>query len=826
MASNIKPPLKARLGKAALTTAKSTGKVLAKGTVAGGALAYGVGKTAASNVTNSLIGATGMGVAGQTLTNSKQGYNFVMRPFRTKAQAARASARVKGGAGGVGGIDGVIDLLTDISSSNEAISKNTSSQLDFMNSVQAPWMTATSAVLGGMLQVLQQMTTDSFRSRENSIEAGNQTPSAATSNQPNVKSGLGGISAAIGAAAGAMAGAGLASNDNSPGAQISSIIDQVTDGAKMGAGIAIGESVIAGLRSKLALKAAGIAGVIVTAAIDGVATAVNAEKWDTRTVSAAVGGAIAGQDQSWQSMISNTLKGGAAGMFVGSFVPIPIVGTLAGGIIGATLGAVANAIGPEKIAKWSDEAITTFGGVADMVFGTKFILDPVKLKTHNDETQAKIDSATNDLITTNDQLAKKHSELLAAEKSGNQLVIDSLNQQITILENRKNTQQSDMNTLKSELTQGIANYERSQTDYIKGVRQFWGDLSNFLAGKKMGSDFDMINNLELDRRSAELKNTQTINRGAKGDKQETQKDRDQRAAMDQLRAGLANRQSPDQVQSKQWSPRQGEDLILPFQGRTPVTRMPVGPPVLPDHLRGSANVGSIYGSQPIGPRYKTNREDLVLPFWGTNPVNAQQLHNPVLPDHLRGGGEGGMFRNDPIGRGYKMNREDLILPFQGTTPVDRRDLPPIMSPEYLRGPVPGTFGSQPIGKRVRPTLPDHLRGPAPGQFGSQPIRNPDVKVVPGSAINDRFNTPGMFDTTTMPVYTRMLQQEMARRGWGEAPKTPPVIINKGGDTTINNVQSGGSATPTVTPYDARTPTSPYEKPSVYGDRFSIFDIIP
>lgn len=767
MAGRMKIPSMKQVGAASGKVAKAGGKLVGKTAVGAGAVAYGLGKTTASSVVGSVVGATGIGpIASKTWSNTKQGYNIGMAPFRTKEEREKLAKKKQGGQAGS---KDVVDLLSRIATSSDTVAQNTSAHIAFLTGSQIPWMSSTTEALTSIVQSLQNMTSDSFRNKENDLEKTN-TSDESGNNVKSTPTGTSGAGAALGALIGGAAGAAAATPAEQPGT-----LSGIVDGLEVGAGMALSEAAINSLRGAMLLKIGGVATAIVTAAIDGVSTAMQADKWDVRTVSAAVGGVIAGKDQEWSSMLSNAIKGGAAGSVVGSAVPL--VGTLAGGLVGAVLGVTANLIGPEKIAKWTNDTVDAFAGITDLMFGKRNYFDPVELQRRVASSQAKIDQAKDDLITLNNQINEKSKELYEAQQSNDTQVVEHLKGEIQTLNDRKTSQQTNLQSMQSQLDQTIKDLEVSQTNYFENVRKSWQDLGDYFLGKRKDKPYmDLLMEplVNLKNQQNEVRNGQQINRTNKTDRLMTPRDIDTGQNRD------VRRSTPPPASAFKWP--DNSDLILPFPQVLPVERHPLGNPTLPDHLRGPTPSG-IFGNQRLGIGIKIRPDDdIELPMMGVTPVTRSNLGpaSPAYPgEQPPRAGVGGMFRNEPIG-----------LPFG--------IFPPNVAPIDMQ---------------------NRAQGITVGPVRQSPVAN-----------DDRFSDPGYFEPNQAKI--RSLQDAMDKQNkmWMEnrnMPALPPVIL-KQGDTYISG--GGGStiipSSPPPTTDDARATASPYERSSVYGDRFSIFDIIP
>tara|TARA_B100000131_G_scaffold309133_1_gene339228 strand:- start:1494 stop:3365 length:1872 start_codon:yes stop_codon:yes gene_type:complete len=116
-------------------------------------------------------------------------------------------------------------------------------------------------------------------------------------------------------------------------------------GFKFGAGSAFAGLGIAAAMSKIGFS-------VLPIIFDGIAGYFKAEEWDTSKFSAIVGAALGGTSSGGVGALTGAVKGGFAGMAIGSIFPGP--GNIIGFLIGSILGAVLGYFGGERIAKMMD----------------------------------------------------------------------------------------------------------------------------------------------------------------------------------------------------------------------------------------------------------------------------------------------------------------------------------------------------------------------------------------------------------------------------------------------------------------------------------------
>lgn len=460
-------------GQVAKGTVRTTARIAGKTLAFGGALAYGTTKTVAAAAINSVAGANEITRLAQSVQqNTSYAYNRALGRHPARFRAPGVGGPHGGGGGGSSSTDiaTIILLLNSINSSTTTTSQSIESLNDFANNVQQPWMQQQTGLLSQIANTLSAIAGNPFQNRADAIAANaNQpqaTPAPATSGL--VANALGGL---LNPQQGEAAVQGAAAT----------ALENVTAGVTTGAGLAIGSNVIQALRGKLLLQAGGIATAVVAAAIDGVSTAMNADQWDTRQISAALGGVIAGKDQELQSMFSNIVKGGAAGAAVGSM--FPVVGTFAGAIVGATLGAVANAIGPQKVAEWTDGTIDAVSGMADIVFGTTNYYDPEKLKARVQPAQDKLKAIQEQVAETTKQIVTKQQELATTQQAGDTDLVQQIQSQLDILQKNRDQQTITMRQAQTDLDNALFDFNLSLSDHFKEMKLMWEDMSNLAAGK-------------------------------------------------------------------------------------------------------------------------------------------------------------------------------------------------------------------------------------------------------------------------------------------------------------------------------------------------------
>ena len=236
--------------------------------------------------------------------------------------------------------------------------------------------------------------------------------------------------------------------------------------------------VLAALSTPVAAIIAGLG----TALSDAIASINLKETFNVDSVSAAIAGFLAGDGTN--TLFSNIKQYGKwIAMGAGIGLPFGPIGVIAGAIIGGAIGALAKYLGPELIADKVQGVIDGAKKLADIVIGTDYYLNTDKLKESIENTKQVLKNQTEELVSTNTEIASIEAQLVEARRSGNDSEVAALQERLSDLQTHRDIVSADLERENDKLKQYNSDLELAGKTFTEKLGIIFNrnleDLKNF-----------------------------------------------------------------------------------------------------------------------------------------------------------------------------------------------------------------------------------------------------------------------------------------------------------------------------------------------------------